>query len=298
MKMAANRRANLYDAVMPEVLIQMLPQFLAHASAETRDRSRSVPADAQIEATLQPPLQGLADGKQDSLNGASAVVIDVLRASTTMIHALAHGATSVLPCLTVDSAMAAARDLPLEKRLLGGERHGKLIPGFDLGNSPLDYPPDVVKNKTLIFTTTNGTRALLQCRSAVHAYIGAFVNRSAIVTRLAMENRSVHFVCAGTDGHFTAEDILFAGAAASDLVSAKHSGWTVGNLQAQLAMDYFQARSRTSETFRSAFFQSRGAQNLLALGMTRDIERAMEMDLFDCVPEWNSQTGLISLGCS
>jgi len=283
---------------MPEVFIQMLPQFLTHAASGLRDRSRSAPADAQIEATLQPPLQSLADEKRDSLNGASAVVIDVLRASTTMIHALAHGATSILPCLTVESAMEAAQDLPLESRLLGGERHGKLILGFDLGNSPLDYTSGVVKNKTLIFTTTNGTRALLQCRSAAHVFIGAFVNRSAIAARLAMEDRDVHFVCAGTDGHFTAEDILFAGAAASDLVSAENSKWTTGNLQAQLAIDYFQARSRTSDTFRSAFFQSRGAQNLLALGMTRDIERAMEMDLFDCVPEWNPQTGLISLGCS
>jgi len=246
---------------MPALHVQMLPQFLAGQ-----------------------PLQETI-----------TVVIDVLRASTTMIHALAHGASSIIPCLTVEEAQQTASRLPTDSRLLGGERHGRLIPGFDLGNSPLDYTLERVQGKTLVFTTTNGTRALLECRTAARVAIGAFVNRQAIVDLLSKEGRDVHLVCAGTDGQLTAEDILFAGAVASDLLSLDPSPWVAGNVQAQMAADYFQARSRSREQFCEAFSSSRGATNLIELGMTRDIDRCLEENLFSCVPCWEARTGMVQL---
>jgi len=229
-----------------------------------------------------------------SLQSSTAIVIDILRASTTAVHALAHGATAIIPCLTVEDAIRQSEKLAPGQRLLGGERHGQLIPGFDLGNSPLDYTPDRVSGKELYFTTTNGTKALLHCRAAEHICMGAFSNRSAIANRCQSLNRDVHLVCAGTDGFLTGEDILFAGAIASDLVNSPARDWTSGSVQTQMAVDYFQARHQTPEKFREAFYQSLGARNLVELGMQRDIDRAMEMDLFDVVPEWNPETSIMT----
>ncbi|WP_437229598.1 2-phosphosulfolactate phosphatase [Planctomicrobium sp. SH661] len=230
-----------------------------------------------------------------SLSGSTAIVIDVLRATTTMIHALGHGARAVMPFLNVEDALAASAHLPVRDRLLGGERHGKLIPGFDLGNSPLDYVEDVVAGKTILFTTTNGTRALLQCGSAKQVFLGAFTNLDAVVNASRRCGADVHLVCAGTDGQLTAEDILFAGAAASELLKAGPAEWTVGSVQTQMAVDFYEARSRSPDLFRKTFFESLGAQNLLELGMERDVVRAMEKNLIRIVPIWNPESGEIKV---
>ena len=100
----------------------------------------------------------LADG--------TVVVIDVLRASTTIIAALEAGAVEVIPCLEIDDARRVAAQFPAEEVILGGERQGLPIEGFDLGNSPEDYTPYAVAGKTLVFTTTNGTRAMIHARQA------------------------------------------------------------------------------------------------------------------------------------
>jgi 2-phosphosulfolactate phosphatase len=213
------------------------------------------------------------------LQGGVAVVIDILRASTTIVHALAAGADAVLPFESVDDARAAAARLPAESVLLGGERGGERIAGFDLGNSPLEYTPEVVAGKTVVFTTTNGTRALQRCRTAERVLIGAFVNRDALLRVLQEDGRPVHLVCAGTDGHLTGEDILFAGEIADSLSPAEP------DVQTQLAIDYWRARSADPAVFQGAIRSSRGGQNLLRLGMSADIDRAAECDLFDIVPE-------------
>ncbi|MCA9078942.1 MAG: 2-phosphosulfolactate phosphatase [Planctomycetaceae bacterium] len=220
--------------------------------------------------------------------GSVAVVIDILRASTTIVHALAHGAKQVLPCLTVDDAQKLAAAQP-ERPLLGGERHGQLIPGFDLDNSPLKYTPEAVRDRTVVFTTTNGTKALEACRAADEVLIGAFVNRAALAARLRSEPRPIHLMCAGTDGMLTAEDILFAGSIAAELVEATDSL----DLQPQMAIDFAGVHLRSPEEFRRTMFESRGGRNLVALNCEADIERAMTLDLFDLVPVWTAATGAI-----
>lgn len=227
----------------------------------------------------------------NDLTNSTCVIIDILRASTTMIHALANGAKSVIPCLNVDDALEIAKTFPHDQRLLGGERHGELIPGFDLDNSPLRYSRDVVEDKTVIFTTTNGTRALWESRSAAKILVGAFVNMAVLVEQLREIGGTVHLVCAGTDGQLTGEDILFAGAVVDELKSQTDQRWEIGNLPSEMARDYFIARSETPDSFRQAFFNSFGAQNLIDLGMLTDIERCLERNLFQCVPIWNSTTG-------
>jgi 2-phosphosulfolactate phosphatase len=100
--------------------------------------------------------------------------------------------------------------------VLGGERGGKRIEGFDLGNSPAEYKPALVAGKTVLFTTTNGTRAMQMCRQAQKVLIGSFANFSAMCRELGKLDH-VDILCAGTDGQITREDVLFAGAVIEDL---------------------------------------------------------------------------------
>src|SRR5205823_10380648 len=140
----------------------------------------------------------------------TVVVIDVLRATTTIVHALAAGAREVVPCLEVEDARRIAAELG-KAAILGGERRGLPIPGFDVGNSPAEYTRQRVGGKTVVFTTTNGTRAMQRCKFASRVLLGAFVNFSAVCRELAVVDH-VALVCAGTDGHVTREDTLLAGA--------------------------------------------------------------------------------------
>src|SRR4051794_4907897 len=117
----------------------------------------------------------LPDG---GLAGSTAIAVDVLRATTTMLTALAAGAKCIIPCATIDEAKAAAAEGRWSPALLAGEREGRPIPGFDLGNSPSEFTAANCKGKTVIASTTNGTKAILACHSAGRVLIGAFVNFS------------------------------------------------------------------------------------------------------------------------
>jgi 2-phosphosulfolactate phosphatase len=230
--------------------------------------------------------------EQADLSGQAAVMIDVLRASTTIVHALSSDAAAVVPCSTVEQTREIAATIPAENRLLGGERNCQRIEGFDLDNSPLKYRPEVVAGKQIIFTSTNGTYTLERCRAASRIFTGAFVNFSAIAQTLIELKFPVHLVCAGTNRQLTAEDILFAGAVVDRLLTSHE--FEVADVQAQMAVDFYRSRPVTSREFRQAIFGSLGAENLVKLQMHADIERAMQVDLFDIVPEWDADENLIT----
>ena len=116
-----------------------------------------MPDDREVQVHLLPELVPCGQ-----LEGAVAVVIDVLRATTTIVHALAAGCDCVRPCLEVEEARELADQMRAGRVILGGERGGSPLPGFDLGNSPGQYTAQVCKGTTLVLTTTNGTRALIR----------------------------------------------------------------------------------------------------------------------------------------
>jgi len=232
----------------------------------------------------------------DEVAGGIAVIIDVLRASTTITHALANGAREVIPCGEIDEALSVARGNPPGSVLLGGERDGLLIDGFDLDNNPFAYSADVVRGRKIAFTTSNGTRALLRAARADRVLIGSFVNLQAVVNVLAEESRPVHFVCAGTKGKITVEDSLCAGAMVEQLLAATmavESDWTDDQLR--LALDLYRRESVTEATFRQAMRSGFGGRNCLRLGFAEQIDRAGTWDLFDLVPEYNAATKSIGL---
>jgi 2-phosphosulfolactate phosphatase len=148
----------------------------------------------------------------EALRGGVAVVIDVLRATTTIVQALASGCQAIYPVEEIEDARKLAAGRHARKVLLGGERGGQPIAGFHLGNSPAEYTAEVCRGAEVIFTTTNGTRALLHAAAADQVLIAAFTNFSAVCGQLLQDSRPVHFVCAGMRGDIALEDALLAGA--------------------------------------------------------------------------------------
>jgi len=218
---------------------------------------------------------------EEELAGSTVVVIDLLRASSTICQALAAGATEVAPFLEVEEArVAAAKNRG--NVILGGERHGKRIDGFDLGNSPSEYTPESVGGRRVFLTTTNGTRALDHARRARRVLVGSLVNLSAVVASIRDESR-VDILCAGTDGVESREDILTAGAIVEQLVSRNRAAWTLNDV-AQAALAEWQARG---DDLAVELRTTPGGRNLLAIGLDRDLVDCACIDALAVVPELN-----------
>lgn len=238
----------------------------------------------------------------------TVVVIDVLRASTTITHALAAGCREIIPCLEVEDARQAAAQLPPGVVVLGGERGGLPIEGFTVGNSPDECHAGSIGGKTLVFTTTNGTRAMLACRLARRVLVGAFVNLPAVCRALEKDaadaGSNVHLLCAGTRGQITREDVLFAGAIVDGL-SRDDRPWKL-NDQAAIARDAWRQAMGHSlgsvdysprggddtllairKRLADVLLDTQGGRNLRAIGLERDVAVAAEIDRFDLVGELN-----------
>jgi 2-phosphosulfolactate phosphatase len=213
------------------------------------------------------------------LTGGLAVVVDVLRATTTIVHALAAGCTAVRPCAEVEEARELAGSMRAGRVLLGGERGGVSLAGFDLGNSPREYTPKVCRGNTLVLTTTNGTRAIIRAAEAERTLVAGFVNYSAICEQLRLDARPLHIICAGSERGIALEDTLLAGA----LIDFLCEGSEVRlNDSARLAWDCFENHGRI---LLGALEISEGGANLRQLGYDEDIRAAAQVDQFHLVPE-------------
>jgi 2-phosphosulfolactate phosphatase len=162
------------------------------------------------------------------------------------------------------------------------------IPGFDLGNSPFEYEPSIVDGKDVIFTTTNGTRALNRCEAARRILIGAFINMSALSRELANSSGDVLLCCAGNAGQLTAEDILFAGSIVEELTARDPLTFDC-DIGAELSREFMRQRSKSESAWNAAMRSSRGGANLMSLGYEQDIERSITRDVFDIVPVWDAK---------
>ena len=240
----------------------------------------------------------------DRLGGSVAVMIDVLRASTTLTHALAAGCHSIRPCRDVDTARQLASQLAPDDSptrqapLLAGERGGIRIDGFDLDNSPAGFTSQTVAGRTIVFTTTNGTAALEACRHAQLVLVAAFSNMNAVIQTLLQRGQEVHLVCAGTDGQVTAEDCLCAGAIG--LALRQHTGFDTHACDAtRIAIGLYQHLDehldQEPDLLLEAIRDSHGGRNLRELGFDEDIALAARRDTLDLVPCFNSHDNTISV---
>ena len=159
----------------------------------------------RIEALLTPEPMGAAQ-----VRGSTVIVIDVIRATTCIVEAVAAGARAIFPVESTEKAMKLASSLDRENTLLCGERRGLRIEGFDLGNSPAEFTPARVAGKQLIMSTTNGTLAFLSATLAKRVLAASFLNLSAVVEAVD-DDEHVVVVCAGKEGRFSLDDALCAG---------------------------------------------------------------------------------------
>ncbi|HMP78779.1 MAG TPA: 2-phosphosulfolactate phosphatase [Pirellulaceae bacterium] len=239
------------------------------------------------------------------LTECAVVVTDVLRASTTMIAALYQGARDVIPVAEIPDAIAMRDRLrqfglvqPHDDNhgdvILGGERRGVIIPGFDYGNSPLEFTRDVINRKRLILCTTNGTVAVERCRGAKRVLIGALVNVEAVAETVADEQR-LAVVCAGTAGKITLEDVLFAGALIDRLQSKYGGPWMLDDqaTMAQAVWSNALRRVDAGESLADQLAQTLGGRNLADLGYHADIEYCAELDTLPLVPELDQTAWLL-----
>lgn len=277
--MDLNLSQNLSYSVFPE---------LSYTLEFTLDSSNAIVMTRSIFVHLLPTLT-----TPDQMEGGTAVVIDILRASTTILHALDAGVTAITPLREVDEARRASAFLP-RPVLLGGERDGKKIKGFDLDNSPWNYTRDVCDGRHLVFTTTNGTRALKVCCSAETVYLGAFSNLSILTAALLASPNDIHLVCAGTDGEVTLEDVLYAGVV-SRRILAEREEIQIGNDSVRLAISLVPS-NLDSGSIVELFCVSRGGTNLLDLRFERDLDRAAEIDRIPVLAVWDAAANLISRG--
>lgn len=221
------------------------------------------------------------DIRTGELTGSVSIVVDVLRASSTIVTALSNGAEAVIPCRTVDETNAIAEQNP--DMLRGGERHGVLIDGFNFSNSPADYLATALSGRSVAFTTTNGTRALLRCAGADRVFIGCFLNLGHLERSLRSCQRPLHIVCAGTTGQVTGEDVLFAGALTRRILDSGLPPPVLTDAT-QIALGFFDAGRDRSLAQRLQATQ--GGRNLTDLGLASDIAFVSQTDSVSLLAEF------------
>jgi len=211
--------------------------------------------------------------------GAACVVFDILRATTSMVTALSNGAVAIYPVRTIPEALALRKKMP--HALLGGERNGERIPGFDLGNSPSEYTS--VAGREIITTTTNGTVALRACETAQLLLAASLLNLSATAEHLLAQKPSfIRIVCAGTFENFALEDALAAGLFLDCLLKAP--GVEPNCCDASLALHALFEAHRDS--WQSLLRSAKNARALVRAGRGADIEYALRVDSHPVVAVW------------
>lgn len=156
----------------------------------------------------------------NGLTDRTAVVIDALRASTTLVTAIACGCREVIPVDTVERATDTRRRLGPQNVLICGERGGKKIQGFDLGNSPREYLSETVSGKAIVFTSTNGSRAMTLVRGCRLGLVAAFTNAGAVARRILAERSDAAILCSGRENALSIEDLACGGLIASRVLEA------------------------------------------------------------------------------
>jgi 2-phosphosulfolactate phosphatase len=211
-----------------------------------------------------------------------AVVIDVLRATTTIATALNAGAEAVQAFRQIEELMQASAAWSADKRLRAGERGGAKVEGCDLGNSPLDCTPELIKGKRLFISTTNGTRALQQVEKASAVIAAALVNRQAAVRYiLEQQPQTVWLVGSGWEGGYSLEDSACAGAIAQSLLAATSQPIKVGNDEVVAAIALY---SQWQDNLLELFHQASHGQRLLRLNCDEDLKYCATLDLLDVLP--------------
>lgn len=221
-----------------------------------------------IDVCLSPDLMHLYN-----VQNHTVVVVDILRATSCMTTAFAHGISTIAPFAQLQDCLAMKE----KGYFTAGERDGKKVDGFDLGNSPFEYQNAALKGKNIAFTTTNGTQAIVKSLGAKEIIIGSFLNLSAVATHVRELPYDILVVCAGWKGKVNLEDTLFAGA-----VVEKLKNETTLACDAPLVAQHLYNQAKNDMV---AFLStSSHVKRLGKLGIHKDIEFCLTPDQYDVVP--------------
>ncbi len=222
----------------------------------------------ELEICLTPDLIELYD-----LRGKVVVVVDVLRATSSIVTGLAHKVNSIRPV----ASLSECKDLQNQGYIAAAERGGMMVEGFDLGNSPYGFMMEQLEGVDIAMTTTNGTIAISKSRDAKQILIGSFLNFSSVVNYLKMQPNSVLIHCAGWKGRINMEDTLFAGAVAHAL----EGNCTVNTDAVLMAKSLFQ---QSKGDFLSFMANSSHVNRLKKLGLEKDTEFCLQMNKYNILP--------------
>lgn len=225
-----------------------------------------------IDVCLSPELMHLYN-----VQDKTVVVVDILRATSCMTTAFAHGIESITPFAKLEDCLG----MKSKGFFTAGERDGKKVEGFDLGNSPFEYMNPKLKEKKIAFTTTNGTQAIEKSKGAKEVIVGSFLNLSSVVRHLLFGKNNILIVCAGWKGKVNLEDTLFAGA-----VVDKLRDFIEPDCDAPLAAQHLYNLAKPDMVrFLST---SSHVKRLANLNIHKDIEFCLTPDQYQVVPVLNN----------
>jgi 2-phosphosulfolactate phosphatase len=217
----------------------------------------------------------------DDLRGCIAVVVDVLRSSSTIITALANGAREVIPVSTPAEVGELASRVDRAGSLFGGEREGRQVEGFDLGNSPTQYTEEIVAGKTLFFSTSNGTPAILRVKNANQVIVGGFNNLSAVLEYLLKQQQDTVILCSGRSGKFSLEDFVCAGSMIVGLMSRLDEAKCTFNDAATAAAELYR---RNMNLLVDVMRRSANGKRLIEIGCSSDLAYCAQIDSHHVLP--------------
>lgn len=225
---------------------------------------------------LSPALLGLYD-----LKNTIVVVIDVFRATSTIATALYNGAARVIPVADVELCKKIGREI--KDSITAGERDGKVIEGLQFGNSPAEYPRSFIQGKTLVITTTNGTKLLHYAleKGCDEVVTGSFPNLSAVCDYLLQQNKNVVLGCSGWKDRFNLEDTLFAGA----VVSHIQNHFTIHCDSSLMALQMYEAHKNDMFSFIRHLTHW---HRLSAYGLEKDLEYCVTKDIANTLPVYSN----------
>ncbi|MBV7273305.1 2-phosphosulfolactate phosphatase family protein [Clostridiaceae bacterium UIB06] len=226
------------------------------------------------------------DIKKEKITGKSVVIIDMLRATSVITTAIYNGCDSVIPVLTIEEALEKASE-GRGKYILGGERKALKIEGFDCANSPLEYKEDIVKGKTLIMTTSNGTRAIKGSLGASSVLIGALINAKAVAEKLLALDNDVVIINAGTCGQFSMDDFICSGYIINCLLSQRKD---IGLTDISKTANYVYEEN---EDIISFIKYASHYKRIKELNLEKDLDYCCSKDIIDIVPMYKN--GIIAL---
>lgn len=216
------------------------------------------------------------------LSERAVIVIDILRATSVIVHAMSLGAKEIIPVSTVEEAFQMLNVFPPGTTLLGGERGSRKIEGFDLGNSPQEYKAGKVRDKRLILTTTNGTKAFHLVASGEEIMVGSFFNIGVIARRCLEQDRDVFIFPSGDNGNFSLEDTVCGGMLIDLILKKGMKPLTLTDAAQSVHILYQRFEANLTEALRV----STHGRDLIAKGFEEDLSYCAQVDITEMVPEF------------